>query len=318
MHVLRYFSSFISVSHGKVIHVSEPSLAFCPLASHLYDRFKKTGGADKKAVMAAIKKAIESKIKDYGFFTPERDFSRQEFAIPCGASEMLMAALKKRSIEAAVIVCDGAGTVITDKAEVAQGIGARMNSLLMTSPIIETMARLKKLGCRVVFVNALIDQVKGVEKAIEAGYKKIAVTVNGHDANELRGIRRLESSRGVSITVLVVCTTGVSGAKVEEIRRHADIVWSCASGEVREKIGAAARLQISEQIPVFVLTKTGMDFVASCADDKAALSGLKAQKQYLIANRPGGAKIKLGAYKGFLQEAELPVLSRDSFVTAKS
>ena len=42
IHILRYFSAFISVSEGKVINVTDPQLTFCPLAGHLYKDFKKT------------------------------------------------------------------------------------------------------------------------------------------------------------------------------------------------------------------------------------------------------------------------------------
>ncbi|MDD5196726.1 MAG: DUF2099 family protein [Candidatus Omnitrophica bacterium] len=318
MHVLRYFSSVISVSEGKVINVTDPALTFCPLASHFYKGFKNIDGADKEAVKREIKKAIESKIRDYGFFTPKRNLSCSDTAIPYGASEMLMFALKKKAIDAAVVVCDGAGTVITDNGEVVQGIGARMNSLLLTSPIKKIIACLKGLGCGVVFDHALIDQVKGVEKAIKAGYMKIAVTVSGHDSEKLKEIRGLESSYGVSLTVLVVCTTGIAESKIEQIRSYADIVWSCASWDIRQKIGKIALLQISKQIPVFVLTQKGIDFLAAYADDRDILCGLDRYKQYLISNEPAGEKVRLGNFGSFLREEKLPALSRKSFTRVGS
>ncbi len=309
IHVLRYFSSFISVSAGKVINVTDPKITSCPLASHLYKGFKGIDGADKKIVRQEIRNAIESKIRDFGFFTARRKLSGGGISIPYGASEMLMFALKKHSIDAAVVVCDGAGTVVADSPEVVQGIGARMNSLLFTSPIRETITRLKKLGCHIVFDSALIDQVKGVEKAIDAGYKRIAVTVSGHDSGKLREIRRLETSGGAVITILVVCTTGAAAAEIEQIHGYADIVWSCASWEIRQKIGALAFLQISKQVPVFVLTKKGVDFIASYAGNSAPLCGLDKHKQYLISNEPGGYNIKLGNISSFLREEKLPVLA---------
>ncbi len=316
IHVLRYFSSFISVSQGKVIHVSDPAIRACPLASHLYKGFKGIDSSDKEALKLQIKKAIESKIRDYGLFTAKRKLLSGETAIAFGASEMIMVALKKKTIDAAVIVCDGAGTIVTDNAEVVQGVGGRMNSLLLTSPIKGIITRLKELNCHVVFANALIDQAKGVEKAIEAGYKKIAVTVSGHDSEIIKRIRRLGSSGNVTVTILVVCTTGISGEKIEDIRDHADIVWSCASRDIRRTIGAIALLQISKQIPVFVLTHKGLDFISAYADNNAQLSGLNAGKQYLISNETGGRKVRLGANNCFLREETLPVLSGRSFAMA--
>jgi len=305
MHILRYFSSFISVSGGRVINITEPKLTSCPLAEHLYQGFQRVNNTDKEAVKREIKEAIESKIRDCGLFTAKRVLFADKIAIPYGASEMLMFALKKRVVDAAVIVCDGAGTVITDNGEVAQGIGARMNSLLFTSPISATIGRLRKFGCRVVFENALIDQVKGVEKAIESGYKRIAVTVSGHDADNLKEIRRLGSSDTV-ITILVVCTTGISAAKIEQARQYADLVWSCASQEVRRKIGSMALLQISKAIPVFVLTQRGIDFIAAYAQDEAPLRELDEGRQYLVSNEPGERKIKLGNMLSYLRQAKLP------------
>jgi putative methanogenesis marker protein 8 len=316
IHVLRYFSSFVSVSHGRVIHVTEPGLSFCPLAGHLYKGLKNTRGADQAVIKREIQSAIESKIRDYGLFTEQRSFSVGDVAIPFGASEMLMLALSKKSVDAAVIVCDGAGTVIANHGPLVQGIGARMNSLVLTTPIKGVMDRLQDFGCHVVFDNAFIDQVKGVKKAIDLGYKRIAVTVSGHDADKLEGIRALETPGRVTITILVVCTTGIAGSKVEFIQQYADLVWSCASEDVRQKVGASARLQISKTIPVFVMTSKGTEFIAAYAEDARVLLGLGEQKQYLISNEPGGQELKMGASRCFLREKELPVLSDKSFSLA--
>lgn len=308
-HVLRYFSSLITVSGGRVIDVTEPSIGSCPLASHLYGHFRGISASDKDAARKAIIKTVESKIRDYGFFTPERDLSRNSAVIPYGASEMLMAALKKKTIDAAVVVCDGAGTVVTDDENMVQGIGARMHSLLSTSRIDETVSRLEKAGCRIVFADASIDQFRGVEDAIKAGYTRIAVTVGGHDTEKLIRIRKLGTSKGMVVTILAVCTTGAGEKAIARIRRYADIVWSCASQKVREDIGSAALLQVSTRIPVFALTQRGVTLIAAYADNGAPLKNLSERKQYLISNVPGGQEMRLGGHGVFLREAKLPVLS---------
>ena len=90
-----------------------PRIDFCPMARRFYkDIIKKD--INKKQQQKAIKKTIEFKIKRFGFFTDKRSFSLQRTQVPFGASEMLMRALENKIIDAAVIVCDGAGTVITD------------------------------------------------------------------------------------------------------------------------------------------------------------------------------------------------------------
>ena len=221
-----------------------------------------------------------------------------------------MSALKKGAIDAAVVVCEGAGTIITDVPEVVQGIGARMNSLLLTSPIKGIIKKLKTAGCRLVSENALIDQLRGVKEAIEAGYKKIGVTVCGHSAESLKMLRSLEKEYGVSIVCLAICTTGITKDKINMIRDCADLVWSCASSDLRRTIGPLAILQLSRQIPVFVLTKKGMDFISAYADESELIKSLDMKKQYLFSNEPSGQCVHLGSFEAFISESKLPVNGR--------
>ncbi len=316
IHILRYFSSFISVSGGRVINVTDPMLAFCPLASHLYKGFNDCVRFDKEAIKCEIKKVIETKIEAYGFFTARRKLLYSDTAIPYGASEMLMFALKKKVIDAAVVVCDGAGTVITDSGDVAQGIGARMNSLMLTSPIDDTKERLKELGCQVVFDHALIDQAEGVKTAIQHGYKRIAVTIGGYDTEKLKEIRQWESSAGVAVTILVVCATGITSDRIERICYDADLVWSCASQEIRRDAGSQAILQISKQIPVFALTQRGVGLFAAMAENGALWATLEANKQYLFSHESGGREVKLVRSKAFLREEKLPVSHKSSVMAS--
>ncbi|MBU0503053.1 MAG: DUF2099 family protein [Candidatus Omnitrophota bacterium] len=312
IHVLKYFSSFVSVSNGQVINITDPTLTFCPLARHLYKDFSGIQGNDKEAIKNAIKKAIESKIKDYGFFTNERKISCVDISIPYGASEMLMFGLRKSVIDAAVVVCEGAGTVITDTPAIVQGIGSRMNSLLLTSPIKGIINKLKLVGCRVVFENALIDQVRGVKEAIDAGYKEIGVTVSGQSADDLRVLHALEREKGVRIISLAVCTTGITKDKINMIRDYADLVWSCASFDIRRMIGPLAKFQFSRKIPVFVLTKKGIDFVSTYAREEDIIKNLDIKKQYLFSNELSGQCVHLGSFKAFITESKLPVNARSA------
>ena len=310
LHVLKYFSSVITVSGGKVVNVTEPTLKHCPLACHFYQEFKKADPADKGSLRGAVQKAIEFKIENYGFFTKNRSFHFPERAVPFGASEMLAASFKSRFLDATVVVCDGAGTVIVRSPEAVQGIGARMNTLILTSPIKEIQRKLKESGCHIVSEDTdWIDQVQGVAKAISLGYKKIGVTVAGFSARQLEMIRALEARENVAVTILVVCTTGISSASIEMIREHADLVWSCASGEVRERIGRDAILQLSKQIPVYALTPRGVAFTASCFGNALRMEGLDVKKQYLISEGSGSLAAHLGECRISVQEAVLPVAS---------
>ncbi len=310
VHVLKYFSSFVSVSGGKVIYISEPSLRFCPLAWHLYKDIFPLHPTDNTGIKKAIKETIESKIRDYGFFTAQRKLEGDDVLVPYGASEMLMFALKNKTIDTAVVVCEGAGTVVTDQPRLVQGIGGRMNSLLLTSPIPGIMEKLKHHHCRVVFTHALIDQVNGAQEAIKMGYRRIGVTVSGQRADDLKRLSLLEKHSGAAITSLVVCTTGITADRVEAIRRHADLVWSCASGDIREKLGPMALMQLSRQIPVFVLTRKGVDFVSAYCEKPDRIRNLDSHRQYLVSHDRRGQRVRMGHFDAFIQEARLPAGAR--------
>ncbi|MBN3033877.1 MAG: DUF2099 family protein [Candidatus Saganbacteria bacterium] len=276
IHIIKYFSAQVMISGGRVIEVTEPTMMSCPLAQKLYSGFKGAHSNDKAVLKQAIQGAIESKIKDFGLFTGERNLICHEPAIPYGASEMMMYALQRGAIGAAVVVCEGAGTVITDRPEVVQGIGARLNSIVVTTPIRGIQKELKRLGCLIASKKGMIDQVRGVEEAIKLGYKKIAVTVSGAAAGELRKIREKEKRSGVGITTLAVCTTGVADDRIEMMKDHADLVWACASSRVREKLGPLAKRQLARQIPVYVLSDRGIDFIEAILPDLPAAARRRA------------------------------------------
>jgi len=310
IHVVRYFSSYVSVSRGRVINITEPTMTYCPLAGHFYKEFFPKKGADTAAVKTFIRRAIESKIREFGLFTARRRITCSKPAVPFGASEMMMFALRKRAIGAAVVVCEGAGSVITDDPAVVQGIGARMNTLLITSPIKAIIAQLKKRNCRIVFESGLIDQVEGARTAADSGFKKIAVTVAASQSDILEQLRFVEKEKDVAITILAICTTGVGAEGLSRIRQYADIVWACGSAEVRETIGSAAILQISMQIPVFVLTSRGLAFAAAYAREKSAFAPIRGRKQYVVSHDHIGKQIHMGGAAVNLRAARLPVLSR--------
>ncbi len=252
-------------------------------------------------------KSVSSKISRFGYFTNRRELFRKDIAVPYGASEILMYALRKKCIDAAVIVCDGAGTVIVNKPELVQGIGARMNGLFYTSPIQGVVRRLEKAGSHVVFQNGGIDQIKGVEKAASLGYKNVAVTINASMDESFSKLKKVEKNCGISLTSLAICTTGINKDRIREIGKYADLVWSCASEEIRTIIGKKAILQLSRKIPVFVLTKKGLDLISSYSSRKGLVKSLDLTKQYVIASDYNGKKIKMGNFDTRLNEAKLPV-----------
>jgi len=305
LHIVRFYSSYIAISNGKIINVTDPHMAYCPLASSFYRDLTSSTNSDQ--LKQAIMKALSSKISRFGHFTHRRKLFGKDIAVPYGASEILMYALRKKIIDAAVVVCDGAGTVIVNKPELVQGIGARMNGLFYTTPIQGVARRLKEAGSHVVFDNGGIDQIKGVEKAALLGYKNIAVTINASMDESLSKLRKIGKVYKLSLTSLAICTTGIDKDRIREIEKYADIVWSCASEDIRTVIGKKAILQFSRKIPVFVLTKKGLDLISKYSSKEGLIKSLDLKKQYVIVGDYNGKKMKMGNFDAWLNEAKLPV-----------
>jgi putative methanogenesis marker protein 8 len=309
LHIVRFYSSLVAVSGGKVIDVSDPKLTYCPLANSLYKEFRTLDTEDKCAFKNSVRDAVEEKIAQFGFFTENRKIYQKEISIPYGASEMLMYALRKRQIEAAVTVCDGAGTVLSSNPEIIQGIGARMNGLFVTTPFRLLVKRLEENNC-VVISGGKIAQIEGVKRAVQLGYRNIAVTVNGYRGENLSEMRELERMHDVSITIMVVCTTGTGKKRIMEIKKHADLVWSCGSEDVRKSIGKEAILQMSTIIPVFVLTRKGINLARSYLSSCKAILEIDNGRQYIVSHIPRGHKIEVGDFNAYLFETKLPSLSK--------
>jgi hypothetical protein len=73
--------------------------------------------------------------------------------------------LRKGLIDCAVVVCEGAGTVITSNGKLVQAIGARLTGIVRTSPIPEIIKKIRSEGGIVLDEkSAIIDQVGGSGK----------------------------------------------------------------------------------------------------------------------------------------------------------
>lgn len=189
----------------------------------------------------------------FGQFTENRKVKDSKKYVPFGASEIIMEALHSDLLDAAVLVCDGAGTVITGNPYIVQGIGGRMSGLLYTIPRKKVIDNLQKENAVVLdSKTALIDPVKGAQKAHEQ-YSTVAVTVTaGKDIELLKEIP--------GIFICAVHTTGVSTVEAE-YALHADIVWGCCSKQVRERVGPHALMQLGVGIPVFILTERAIRMI---------------------------------------------------------
>lgn len=246
-HIWEVGKARMVVSNGEVVSVSDPLIKSCPIHYAIIG---------KEMSRESIKQAMELKIKAYGLCTPNRIIESEGIALGYGASETLATVLDERLIDCSVIVCDGAGTIVTDRPEIVQGVGMMMSGLIKTSPIPAVIKRLEDKGV-IVSKDAVIDQVAGVKKAFELGYDKVGVTISGDSARSIIDIRRTEEGYGRETLKIIVHSTGVSRDLIPYIQM-ADIVTACASRTIRETIGRQDDTKIyGRKIPVYALSPFG-------------------------------------------------------------
>jgi putative methanogenesis marker protein 8 len=242
----------VRISEKGVRVLTEPLVDHCPLHEAMYG----TKHIDREAV----RKSVEMKIAGYGFCCKNRTFDA-ESVVAYGASEMMHVWLEKKLIDCAVVVCEGAGTVITTNGGLVQSIGARLTGIVKTSPVQGIIKRIEaEDGVILDRANARIDQVEGVRRAFDSGFKRVAVSVAGFQAKIISEIRRVETSAKANVLIFSVCNTCLNDADVKHIAK-ADVVCASASKILRTKIGKKAALQLGATIPVYALTEKGKRLV---------------------------------------------------------
>ncbi|MEM1525921.1 MAG: DUF2099 family protein [Ignisphaera sp.] len=237
---------------GSVEVVSEPKVPYCTYMRKVY--------GIRRACEEVIEYVLKLKMNRYGLFTPRRRFDLGRVVV-FGTSEIISWGIEKEFFDCAVIVCDGAGTVVAKSPQLVQGIGAVMNGLLKTYSIPEVINTIEKLGGVILDRNSAdIDQVEGVIKAIELGCKNIAVSVIGLRCWEISEIRRIESKHGANLTVFSTCNTLAKASCITHIEK-ADYVCTSANQMIRESLAKKALIQLGVTIPVYILTKKIKDLV---------------------------------------------------------
>lgn len=212
----------------------------------------------------AMCKLINDIVIKGGYFDTNRPLNSCEANVLFGASETMASAFKSGLIDAAVIVSNNLGTIITTNDSNTQGAVKRMTGLFYTSPSKELIATAKDAKIIPVFpYTAEIDQLEGVKKAIDLGYKNIAVSVAASDNYLHEELKKLERENNVVVYKFGLCSTGISHDTAEKMRDNSDVVWSCASKYVKEEIEPHAIAQVGVKIPVHIMTKQGWNIVSN-------------------------------------------------------
>jgi len=248
-HIIEMAKALVKVKDGKIEVLTKPMIRHCPLRNDLY-------GCEEES-RKTVEKVLRKHIEEFGMFSPNRVFEIDQKPVSFGASEIIMDAMIEGLVDAAVVVCEGAGTTVITRAEVLQAVGAHMTGLISTQPIKEIQDGLKQKGCLLLSDHCTLDQVEGYIKAMEAGFKKIAVTVTGHMASDAKRLQKMGEISGAKPIILSVHNTGISDEEAETLSEYCDVVWACASKSVREIVGRRSKLQIGISIPVFGITQMG-------------------------------------------------------------
>ncbi|HVO78203.1 MAG TPA: methanogenesis marker 8 protein [Methanomassiliicoccales archaeon] len=236
----------VIIEDGKVTYVGEPEVTFCPL-------FARHRGLET-ITREAIRENIEFRIKDFGFCTPDRSLRMKDF-LSFGISELMAMCIKNGAIDAAVLVSDGAGTVVSNDPELIQGIGGRMSGMIETTPILEIV---EAIGRENVLdpEKGTIDQFAGTQLAFKLGYRKVAVTLAR--AEDARAIR---DAFGQNVILFAVHTSGLDQKDARTIFETCDIVSGCASKWVREEAKTKALLQAGTKVPIYAASEIGKEII---------------------------------------------------------
>jgi putative methanogenesis marker protein 8 len=173
-----------------------------------------------------------------------------------GASEILSFGLTTGLLDAVVLACDGAGTVIVTSPVLVQGISGRMSGLVKTVPYKDVIRRIEENGGIVIDKNnASLDQSAGVAKAYSMGYKNVAVTIAiPAEAKKIR-------EKYPDVMIFGVHVTGLNRREAETLVAAGDLITSCASGTIREVAGKKALLQAGDAVPIFAVTKRAKELI---------------------------------------------------------
>lgn len=273
MHELLCRGARVRVKDCKVEVLTDPAVVSCPYVRATF----KIDRIDREAV----KRIVEFKIREYGHFCPHRSL-RSDRVVPFGSSEMISSVMGKL-LDCAVVVCDGAGSVIAWNPELVQGIGAAMTGLLRTTPIPEVIDKIREMGGEVL-EEPRIDQVAAVRKAVEMGFERIAVTVIGPHADTIGELRDLEREEGVKLAIFSTCNTLIPEGYLEYLEM-ADVVCASASRLVVERIGPRALMQLGIHIPVFILTRLGKEIALEYLKEMRSIVVSRARMPFIMEDK---------------------------------
>ena len=235
----------VVIENGKITYIGEPVVDYCSI----FDNGQHNGDLTKEFIKSNINKRID----EFGMCTPQRSIDVED-TMSFGTSETLKTNIINGNVDCVVGACEGVGTLLIDDAELVQGVGGRVSALISTTPIDEVM---DKVGRENVLnpETAELNPLKGLEMAIERGYKNIAITIIPTEM--VRDLRQYPKPEDVNIYIFVAHTTNVSKKEAEMLFDYADVISGCSSINIRETAEERKPYYAGKKVPLYAVTENG-------------------------------------------------------------
>jgi len=235
----------VVIENGKITYIGEPVVDYCSI----FDNGQHNGDLTKEFIKSNINKRIE----EFGMCTPQRSFDVED-TMSFGTSETLKTNMINGNVDCVVGACEGVGTLLIDDADLVQGVGGRVSALISTTPIdevIDNVGRDNVLNPETAELNPL----KGLEMAIERGYKNIAITIIPTEM--VKDLRQHPKPEDVNIYIFVAHTTNVSKKEAEMLFDYADVISGCSSINIRETAEERKPYYAGKKVPLYAVTENG-------------------------------------------------------------
>ena len=235
----------VVIENGKITYIGEPVVDYCSI----FDNGQHNGDLTKEFIKSNINKRID----EFGMCTPQRSIDVED-TMSFGTSETLKTNIIKGNVDCVVGACEGVGTLLIDDADLVQGVGGRVSALISTTPIDEVM---DKVGRENVLnpETAELNPLKGLEMAIERGYKNIAITIIPTEM--VRDLRQYPKPEDVNIYIFVAHTTNVSKKDAEMLFDYADVISGCSSINIRKTAEERKPYYAGKKVPLYAVTENG-------------------------------------------------------------
>ena len=235
----------VTIEDSKVVNVEEPDIDYCPIFNKYHNI--------KEITKDEIKNNIEFRIKKFGMCTKDRQIKLDDM-LSVGISEILKTNTEMGIIDVVVGACEGVGTLLMTDPDIIQGVGGRVSALISTTPIDEVI---EKVGRQNVIdpENATLNPIEGIKKAVQLGYKNIAVTILPSPL--IKQIRQMQLPDDVKIYILVAHTTSAPEELIKDAFKYADIISSCASKYVRLYAQKNKSYYYGNNVPMYAISEDG-------------------------------------------------------------